>query len=196
MRRIGRRDVDASALDAFLDGVGRRVRDPVRLYIAGGAEAVILGIRPTTLDIDVTLDADDPQAERRAERVVEDVAERVGVVVEWSDPTMFLPIPRAAALKRSPWHRTVGQVRVHQFDLVSVALGKIGRGTERDLADVDAYLDRGLIRWPDVETLWRAVRGESFRGAAQSRRLVVENMERMRGRLRARGWPGVAAPRT
>lgn len=50
-----RRLVDASRVESFLEELGKHARQPVRLYLTGGATAVLRQWRETTIDIDIKL---------------------------------------------------------------------------------------------------------------------------------------------
>jgi hypothetical protein len=178
---------DKERLERFLVAVGRVVRRPLRLYLVGGAEMVDLGLRPTTLDIDIAAEDDGAGGVADLERALPGIKDRLSVNVEWADPTGFLPIPRGPALERSPWRRAVGSVQVHHFDLVAVALAKVARSSAKDLDDVELLIRHGLVRWSDVERLWRDVRDRPFGRAKQSPRDVAARMRAVRDDLRARG---------
>lgn len=46
---------DASRLRQFMRLLGQRARSPGRVYLVGGACAVLLNWRPTTIDIDLEI---------------------------------------------------------------------------------------------------------------------------------------------
>ncbi len=48
-----RRETDRSKLEAFIDALGNRVTGPGRIYLTGGATAVLHGWRSMTIDIDL-----------------------------------------------------------------------------------------------------------------------------------------------
>lgn len=51
-----RREVDASRLRDFLRALGRASKGPGRVYLTGGATALLHGWRPMTKDVDLHLD--------------------------------------------------------------------------------------------------------------------------------------------
>jgi len=157
-----REPTDRDRIERFLMALARGLKRPVRLYLVGGAALVEHGLKSATLDIDSTADADDPRGVEDIERLVPGLKERLRVNVEWADPTEFLPIPRSAALTRSLWKRSIGPLHVYHFDYASVALGKIGRGAERDFEDVVLLARSGALAWADVERLWEEVRARPF----------------------------------
>jgi hypothetical protein len=172
-----RDQADKQHIERFLDALGRTLRRPLRLYLVGGSAIVELGLRAATLDIDITAEADDPAALEDLDRVLPDLKNRLQTNVEWADPTGFLPIPRAPALERSKWQRAHGPVQVYHFDYAATALGKIGRGTDKDFADVLLLVRHAVVTWPEIVRLWQEVRGRPFGRAKQSVAEVETHMQ-------------------
>jgi hypothetical protein len=78
---------DADRIDAFVRALGRAARTPARLYLTGGATAVLEGWRGTTVDIDVHLEPDLDELLRH----IPELKERLGVNVELASPAQFIP---------------------------------------------------------------------------------------------------------
>ena len=47
-------------LGNFMEQIGRRATGPGRIYLVGGATALLLGIRGQTVDVDIKLDPEPP----------------------------------------------------------------------------------------------------------------------------------------
>jgi len=76
---------------------------------------------------------------------------------------------------RSPWEATEGKLTVRHFDLTAQAVAKLERGHGRDLDDVQAMLDRGLVEREALLTFLEAISDELYRFPAidpPSRRAV------------------------
>lgn len=131
---------DASRIRDFMRAVGRQARGTGRAYLAGGACAVLLDWRPSTLDIDLELD-------RSIEAVLKDIPaikEQLQVNVELASPGHFIPeLP--GWRDRSPFITREGTVDFHHYDFYAQALSKIERAHDRDVADVREMAKRGLI---------------------------------------------------
>lgn len=137
--------VDPPKLDRFLAELGRRVHGPGRVYLAGGATALLLGWRPATIDIDLKLD---PEPLGVFEAIAA-LKEELEVNVELASPDQFIPaVP--GWRERSIFIARHGDVDFFHFDPLTQALAKLARAHERDLADVDAMLVRGLVAAPDL----------------------------------------------
>ena len=50
-----REKVDAEVLRKFMEAIGRSGRTGARIYLVGGATAVLFGWRATTIDVDIKL---------------------------------------------------------------------------------------------------------------------------------------------
>lgn len=135
-----RRLADAARVDRFLDDLGRRARSPVRLYLTGGATAVLRRWRETTIDINLKLVPDSDALLRELPRLKEELE----INVELASPDQFIPeLPGWE--ERSLFVRQVGKLSVYHLDPYSQALSKIERGHTQDLADVRAMIDDELV---------------------------------------------------
>lgn len=135
-----RRRADATAVRAFVTELGRATREPATIYLVGGATAVLVGWRPTTIDIDLLIE---PERDELL-RALPDLKERLSINVELASPLDFLPeLP--GWRDRSPFVVQEGALTVRHFDPTSQALAKLERGFDQDLADVDAMVQRGLV---------------------------------------------------
>lgn len=150
--------VDEASLHALARALGRVVREPVKLYLTGGASAVIEGWRSSTVDVDLRLE---PELEPLL-RELPILKERLNVNVELVSPPDFIPeLP--GWRERSPLLFREGSISVHHFDLYSQALAKIERGFEQDLDDVAEMLERGLIKPSRLLDLFNAIEPDLYR---------------------------------
>jgi hypothetical protein len=122
-------------------------RVPVAVYFTGGATAVLLGWRGTTVDVDVRIDPEQDSVLR----AISDLKERLDINLELASPEDFVPV-MTDWRSRSPFIERRGRVSFHHFDLHAQALSKVERGHEQDSADVAAMLERGLI---EPSSMWR-----------------------------------------
>ena len=82
-----RSETDQAKLQAFMKALGNRVRGPGRIYLTGGATAVLHGWRAMTIDIDLK---PDPEPEGFFEALAE-LKNELDVNVELASPDNFVP---------------------------------------------------------------------------------------------------------
>lgn len=132
--------------------LGARAKGPGRVYLVGGATAVLMGWRDTTIDIDLKLD---PEPEGVFE-AIRDAKRALHLNVELAAPDDFLP-PVPGWRDRSPFVARHGPVDFFHYDLVAQCLGKLVRGFDRDLLDARALFQRGLVTPSDLRSAWAGI---------------------------------------
>jgi hypothetical protein len=167
-----RRPVDAERVRALMAALGRAARVECRIYLVGGTTAVLSGWRTSTVDVDLKLVPQDDSVLREIPRLKNELQ----VNVELAAPDDFIPaIPGWES--RSPFVAREGRVSFHHYDLYGQALGKLERGHAKDLADVRAMRELGLIQpdrllvfFAEIEPLlfrYPAVDPKAFRRAVE-----------------------------
>lgn len=152
-----RRDVDAARLGAFLKAFGDAARGETTVYLTGGATAILHGWRTGTIDVDLKMEPDRDELLRALPRLKEELE----MNVELASPDGFLPeLP--GWRERSPFVAREGLVTVRHYDLYAQALAKLERGHARDLADVAAMLDRGLVAPARLRELHAAIEPQLY----------------------------------
>ena len=150
--------VDEQRIRALVGALARVARGTVRIYLTGGATAVLEGWRPATIDVDVRFE---PEADELL-RALPGLKERLQINIELASPPDFIPeLP--GWRERSPLVFSDRSVYVHHFDPYSQALSKIERGFEQDLADVHTMLERGLADPDRLRELYEAIEPELYR---------------------------------
>jgi hypothetical protein len=149
---------DAARLHRFMRELGRRAQTSGRAYLVGGACAVLMEWRPTTIDIDLDLD---PALEPLL-REVPALKEELQVNVELASRAHFIPaLPGWRA--RSPFIRREGRIDFHHYDFYAQALAKIERGHDRDLGDVRMMAAAGLVEPAALLEHFEAIVPELYR---------------------------------
>lgn len=110
------------------------------MYLVGGATAVLLEWRATTIDVDLVVRPED-DALLRALPALKD---ELQINVELASPLDFIPIPPGWE-DRGRFIAQVRRVGFFHFDLYAQALAKVERGHRQDLADVHEMVVRGLV---------------------------------------------------
>jgi hypothetical protein len=131
----------------FLDRLGKRYPQPVKLYLLGGSALCFLGNPRRTVDIDFSVD--DPTEE--FQEMVEAVANGLHVEVEIIPIDAFIPLPPNMKER----HQNIGKfgsIEAYIFDPYSIAISKIARGFETDIQDVLFLLKQGIIELDILST--------------------------------------------
>jgi hypothetical protein len=150
--------VDESRLRELAIRLGRAARGPTRIYLTGGASAVLEGWRGSTADVDLRFEPDLDELLRE----LPVLKESLGVNIELASPPDFIPeLP--GWRWRSPLVFQEGHVAVHHFDFYSQALSKIERGFQQDLDDVGKMIESGLVTPARLRELYETIEPELYR---------------------------------
>lgn len=153
-----RAPADEQRLRRFAAELGRAAKEPTKIYLTGGATAVLEGWRESTVDLDLLIEPESDQVMRRLAALKEELS----INVETASPLDFLP-PLPEWRERSRSRFSTGNVEVLDFDLYSQALSKIERGFDLDLSDVRRMIGSGLVDPDRLRELHAAIEGELHR---------------------------------
>jgi len=149
---------DAERLARFMRALGAESGAVGSVFFTGGATAVLLGWRATTIDADLAVIPESDVILRLLPRL----KESLDLNIEIASPAHFLPeVP--GWRERSRWIAREGRVDFLHYDFYAQALSKIVRGFDRDRADVEAMLARGLIERSALLRHYEAIEGQLYR---------------------------------
>lgn len=134
---------DAERIGRLMHALGRAAATEGVCYLTGGATAVLVGWRQTTIDVDLKLDPEHDEVMRALPRLKDELA----INVELASPGDFVPLPAGWA-ERSPFVAREGTLTFRHFDPYSQALAKLEREHAQDLEDVEAMTKLALVE-PD-----------------------------------------------
>ena len=154
MRELTTRDT----LGRFMQALGQSARDSARVYFTGGATALLLGWRDTTIDIDVELVPDRDELLR----AIATLKEQLQINVELASPAHFIPALPGWE-DRSPFIAQEGRLAFYHYDLYAQALAKIERGHAQDRRDVAAMLAERRVLPERLRQLFEAIVGDLHR---------------------------------
>jgi hypothetical protein len=138
--------------------LGAKSLQEIRVYLTGGATAVLYGWRPTTVDVDIKI-IPDSDAVLQA---IPELKESVQINVELAAPDQFIPeLP--GWQERSPFVAREGKVSVHHYDLYSQALAKIERGHAQDLQDAEEMVRQRLVDPAQLLRLYGEIEPKLYR---------------------------------
>jgi hypothetical protein len=153
-----REAVTEPRLREFMRVIAKDAREPGRIYLTGGASAVLRGWRSSTLDIDIAVVPEND----RILRAIPDLKELLHVNVELASPADFVP-PLPGWEDRSLFIAREGTIAFHHFDFYTQALAKIERGHRKDLEDVDSMIRGQLVNPGRLAELFAEVERDLYR---------------------------------
>ncbi|NWG12300.1 MAG: hypothetical protein HXY20_02060 [Acidobacteria bacterium] len=139
-----RKVADAARIWRLMRALGAEADSDGRIYFTGGATAVLLEWRTSTIDVDIKMV---PESDRLL-RAIPRLKEELEINVELASPADFIP-ELEGWQERSRFIAQEGRLSFHHYDFYAQALAKIERGHTQDVADVHDMLLRGLVN-PDV----------------------------------------------
>ena len=157
-----------------MKAVGPEAPTSTRVYFTGGASAVLVGWRATTIDVDLKIVPECDEILRAIPRLKESLE----INLELASPSDFIPeLPGWES--RSPFVATEARVSFYHYDFYAQSLAKIERSHMRDVEDVREMLARGLIEPHRVLRFFDEMEPELYRYPAidpPSFRRAVEKM--------------------
>lgn len=168
-----REGVTASRLLEFMSALGAVVKTVARVYLVGGATAVLIGWRDSTIDVDLKVIPD-----REVLQSLPALKERLKINVELASPDDFIP-PVPGWQDRSQFIEREGKLDFFHYDFYSQALAKIERGHATDIADVRQLLSRGLIDPDRLLQLFFTIEAEIYKYPAVDPKSFQQAVERI-----------------
>jgi uncharacterized nucleotidyltransferase DUF6036 len=153
-----RQQVTPERLQDFMKALGSGVTDPARVFLVGGATAVLLGWRNSTIDIDLKLIPESDQVLRK----LSSLKEKLGINIELASPDDFIPeLPGWE--ERSRFIRQEGKLTFLHYDFYAQALAKIERGHETDLSDVRKLIGSKLVEPSKLLDLFSQIEDQIYK---------------------------------
>lgn len=149
---------DAERIRRLAVELGRVVAPGTRMYLTGGATAVLEGWRESTVDVDIRFEPDSDAALGR----IKGLKEQLGLNVELASPLDFLP-PLPGWKDRCRFRFREGNLEVFDFDPYSQALSKLQRGFDLDQKDVTSMIQSNQVEPQTLLHLYREIESELFR---------------------------------
>jgi hypothetical protein len=167
-----REDADAAKVRRLMDELGRRARGPGRVYFTGGATAVLIGWRTSTIDVDLKLD---PEPAGVFEAIAQ-LKDELAINVELAAPDQFIP-PLPGWREHSRFIGKHGPIEFFHYDLRAQALSKIERGHAKDVDDVRAMISSRLVDPTELRVAFDAIEPELVRYPALDADLFRQKLE-------------------
>lgn len=167
---------DAGRIRRFMAALSAAAPEDGAVHLAGGATAVLMGWRGSTIDIDIKVVPDRDSLLRALPQLKEELR----VNVELASPAEFIPVP-AGWEERGVFISREGRLSFYHFDLYAQALAKLERAHSHDLEDVRALLDAGLVAPEAALRYFERVEPELYRFPAIDPRAFRRRVEEVFG---------------
>lgn len=168
--------ITADSLLVFMKALGAAVATPSRIYLVGGATAVLFGWRTSTIDIDLKIipESDDIL------KSLPQLKERLQVNIELASPGDFIPeLP--GWQERSLFIQQEGKLAFYHYDFYAQALAKIERGHQMDSQDVQQLIANGLVDPGRLLELFSSIEDQLYRYLAIDGPTFRRAVERISG---------------
>lgn len=153
-----REPLNREKIKKFMEGLGHRIKEKGRVYLTGGATAVLLDWRDSTIDIDIK---PVPETDEIFQAIAA-LKNEIDVNIELASPGEFIP-PLPGWEERSIFIENQGPLHFFHYDLYAQALAKIERGHAQDQKDVCEMFSRGLINRDTLLRLFESIRPQLIR---------------------------------
>jgi hypothetical protein len=159
--------------------LGRATESPGRIYFTGGATAVLLGWRNTTMDIGLKADPEPIGFFEALPRL----KNQFDINIELASPDDFVPM-LPGWRERSRFIEVESSLEFFHYDFYAQALSKIERWHERDESDVHRMLVERLVQPEKLWELFCAIEPRLIRYRNRSAKAARTSRKRCRERSR------------
>lgn len=137
---------DKSALLEFLEVLNEDLAKKVILVAVGGTAMTLLGLKPSTIDIDFTIPSSDlPEFERALK------SNPPGFKIDrWADGYVFCQSLPSDYLDKSIEIKEYSHIRLKALHPVDIVVTKIGRLNQRDIEDIETCIRKFKISKDEI----------------------------------------------
>jgi hypothetical protein len=168
-----RSNIDPQKIEQLMKALGREASGSGRIYFTGGASALLIGWRSSTVDIDIRLDPEPPGIFQ----AIAKLKQELDINIELASPQDFLPaLP--GWQERSVFIRQHGKISFYHYDFTAQALAKLSRGYDRDTNDVQAMYDQKLFSLIELYNCFEAIEPELIRFPSINPALLRNKIEK------------------
>ena len=153
-----RLNIDSQKIERLMQVMGREAQGSGCIYFTGGASALLIGWRNSTVDVDIRLDPEPPGIFQ----AIAKLKQELNINIELASPQDFLP-PLPGWRDRSVFIGKYGQISFYHYDFTAQALSKLSRGFDRDVQDVQAMYEQKLFTLRELQDCFEAITPELIR---------------------------------
>jgi len=141
--------VNNTEIQSVLNTLGEQVPPASQLILIGGGALALLGSPRLTIDIDFIGDDVHPN---ELHRTLIQIARELKVLVEPVPLDRFIPLPEGSD-RRNIRIGQFGNLEVYVADPYSIALSKLDRGFDTDLADIVFLVQNDFVDMQELERI-------------------------------------------
>lgn len=141
--------MDNAKIQSILKSIGERVPPASKLILVGGSALALLGSSRQTIDIDFVGDDVNPN---ELHKTILQAAKELKVIVEPVPLDRFVPLPKGST-ERVIHIGQFGNLDIFVADPYSIALSKLDRGFDTDLADIIFLIQTERINFNEFERM-------------------------------------------
>jgi hypothetical protein len=141
-----------------MKALSAEAKSPARIYLVGGASAVLLGWRNATIDVDLKIIPESDEILRALPKL----KEQLKINIELASPDDFIP-PLPGWQERSEFIQQEGKLTFYHYDFYAQALAKLERRHELDHADIAQLFQSDLIKPQKLLELFSTIESELYR---------------------------------
>lgn len=169
--------MDDVEIQSILQSIGAHVPPSSKLTLVGGSALALLGSPRQTIDIDFIGDDVHPS---ELHKIILQAAKELRISVEPVPLDRFIPLPKGS-VDRAIYIGQFGNLDIYVADPYSIALSKLDRGFDTDLADIIFLVQAGHVNLDDFEGIVR----DALPNARQFdfHPEILEHLQELRNRL-------------
>ncbi|MGL5033361.1 MAG: DUF6036 family nucleotidyltransferase [Microcystaceae cyanobacterium] len=167
-----RENVDTQKLKHLMQVLGKEAQGAGCIYFTGGASALLVGWRNSTVDVDLRLDPEP----RGIFQAIAKLKQELNINIELASPQDFLP-PIPGWRDRSVFIARQGQISFYHYDFTAQALAKLSRGFDRDIKDIEAMYAHKLFSLSELLDCFEAIEPELIRFPSLTPNILKNKVE-------------------
>lgn len=138
----------------LLESLSQYADEKIQMYALGGTALTILGIKPSTLDIDINIDSE--KQYKYLCKIFEQIGFKRAGVIRWiTQEGMAFDLFHGSnilgtdllpdCLEISKFAKSFGNIELYSLSLYDIIISKLARGDSRDFIDIKNILEKEKI---------------------------------------------------
>ena len=154
-----KKETNANELFELLNSISKFIEKKIKMYALGGTALTILGIKLSTLDIDINIDSHKDY--KYICEIFEKIGfERIGTIRWQTQEGLFFDLFMGSNilgtellpdfLKKSKFIKSFGNIELYTLSLEDIIISKLARGDSRDFLDIKKIFEYQRINLPEL----------------------------------------------